>query len=910
MSEFYFTQPVRRWDKTEIANSKKMNSFPFYSKTWFLLLFTIWAASAAPTVCAQSDSGDLNQSGAPSSQFDLLTDPITASVYVGVDPERPYRRSESWIPMTVELENRQEAFKGSLVVRMKGGSVEYSVPVNLPPKAKKSYDLAVFFPPMLDELEFYIKERSKETQIELVAVPSSYAETDRFIAVISAERGSHDHYAHRPEDEEIDLYRRVLYTAPAFLPRYSIAYQSLDVLMWDGGPNSALSPEQDAALESWIQMGGTLILAAGDYWQELNNSPFRLYTPMTLNGSRVLNAGTALDNPSEVVRPVLNSSVVIAAGELLDDPNIHVWLKAGDDPFLIERKWGAGRIVFVASSLNKPLFSDPIQQIIFKDFLTKSYLPFNAKVVSYIDDVIARFLRVIIQAELPGTWFIALYLGCYILLVVPINYIVFRMLGRLEWAWFTVPIWAVIFAYGAYYIGALRQQGQVAVNQISIVEARPSASAAQATTYNSIYSPVRNWYSISFQNPVAFPQLLQTSTPRRTESLSEESLNIQFTNQGAQVDDFIIYHWSQRSLKTQHEVKIGGGVDIDLQWKSSRITGSIANHTGAALHAPTIYLKKYQFNIPDLQDGESCKIDQDLNTTPAFHPQSAMNNYRRIDEKEEMPDFIRNELKEAYSSQFFSEYPAMGMAVLAAQVDRSQLTFAMNDQPIIPKEGQTLLCQIFPLKEKLQGRLLLQNNAWNYANISTRPGAQSQPMIVSIPPNRGFGGYGMAGMRIQDDANRITNFQVPPDAANYWDIVSDVSLVGSKIDSFRLEVNYQKLGFFPSTQPNAPAAAYNPDTGRPAKPEFELSLEDLYERTYHPLSKIQNEDGEILNPGRYVDKVTGIISARIQSPPGRNLRISMEAIQIHLLVNFGTEAGGKFLGYFVDAVAEDASVTN
>ncbi|MGC9329199.1 MAG: DUF4350 domain-containing protein, partial [Candidatus Hinthialibacter sp.] len=612
----------------------------------------------------------------------------------------------SWIPVTVELQNHQEAMKGHLIIRLKEGGVEYSVPINLPAQSKKSYKLAVLFPPLLDELEFYIKEGSKETQIEWVTVPAAYTAVDRFIAVISSERGSHDHYAHRPEDEETDLYRRVLYTSPAFLPPYSIAYQSVDGLIWDGGPAAALSPEQDAALESWIQMGGTLILAAGDSWQELNNSPFRLYTPMTLHGSRVVSAGSSLDNPDESVNPALKSSIVIATGELLDDPNIHVWLKAGDDPFLIERKWGAGRIIFVASSITAPLFSNPIHQTIFKDFLCQSHLPFNAKVVNGVDEDVSRFLRVIIQAELPGAWFIALYLGCYILLVVPINYIVFRMLGRLEWAWFTVPIWAVIFAYGAYYIGALRQQGQVAVNQITIVEARPSAIAAQATTYNSIYSPVRNWYSILFEDPIAFPQLLHASSFRISESPSEERLAIQFTGQGAQVDDFIIYHWSQRSLKTQHEVSIGGGVDIDLQWKSGRISGAVANHLGASLYAPTIYLKKHQFNIPDLEDGQSIEVNEDLKSAAAFNPQGSMSNFHRPVEKKALSDFIRMELKEAYSRQFFTEYPAMGMAVLAAQVDQAQLTFSMNDQLIIPNlSPQRKIARPAPLtKQRLELR--------------------------------------------------------------------------------------------------------------------------------------------------------------------------------------------------------------
>lgn len=887
---------------------------------WILLAWLLFLAPAAMTQPDPSksqnapnslespnlpESPDMAIPGVKLPGIGNQTDPIVATVYVGVDPEQPTRREESWVPLTVELENRKEAVKGRLVVRMKGGSVEYSTPINLPTKAKKSYDLTVFFPQSLDELEFYIQDGKKETQVQILTSTAQYSETDRFVAVISAERGSHEHFARRPEDKETEMYRRVRYTDPAFLPRYPAGYQSVDVLVWDGGSTTAMSPDQDAALEAWIQMGGTLILAAGEFWQQLNNSPFRLYTPLTLSSSRVLEAGTQLDNPFESEKPSLRSSLVIAVGELIDDPHIKVLLKAGEDPFLVERKWGAGRIVFVASSISNPLFTNPVQETIFKEFLTKSYLPFNGKVVSDLDESITRFLRAIIQAELPGTWFIAIYLGCYILLVVPINYIVFRMLGRLEWAWFTVPVWAIVFAYGAYYIGALRQQGQVAVNEICVVEARPSANAAQSTTYCSIYSPVRNWYSILFKNPVAFPQLLQTNinTGRRQETLSEDKLEIQYTNEGSQIDNFIIYHWSQRSIKTQHVTKIGNGVDIDLKWNNNRITGSITNNTGLSLVEPTIFLKNKQFNIESLENGKTCEVNQDLNTTQQHNPQNYQDRFINQNERN-LASFISLELKGVYAAQFFTEYPSLGMSVLAARVEQSQLDFTINNIPTKPKEGQTLLCQIFPLKEQIQGRLLLQNEAFSISNPGSAPGARSQPIVVP-GQFRGQGGMGMYGGMPGMEMRRQTEFSTSEDAINNWDFTSDISLAGCKIDSFNIDVNYSRMGFIESRMPAGQAAKYDIVGGKPADPEYEYQVEDLYDRSFHPLSQIVNENGEIINPGRFVDKVTGAISSRIKSPPNRGLRVSLDAIQIRLTINFGTEAGGKFLGYFIDAVAED-----
>ncbi len=546
-------------------------------------------------------------------------EPITAKVIVGVDPDYPYRRDLSWVPITVELTNNSKAVQGELIVQMKNGTVTYKTPVDLPSRTTKAFDLYVLFIGLQDELEFYIQTGRSRILIELVTISMSFPQSNRFAAVISSERGTHGLLAHRPEDEDTDRFRRVVYTTPAQLPDFSIGYQNFDVLLWDGGPTDALSPNQSAALEKWIQMGGTLVLAAGERWQELSDSPFRLFVPMTLSGSRVLEAETTLTSISSTIQPVLGSGTVIATGELLDDPNIHIRLSAGEDPFLIDRRWGAGRIVFLASSVSEKLLKNDINQIIFQDFITNGPIAFNPEVTEYLDTGVSSFLKIMVQKELPSTWFIAIYLGCYILIVVPINYLVFRAIGRLEWAWFTVPIWALIFAYGAYYIGALRQQGHVTVNQISIVEARPSASTGMATTFSSIYSPVRQWYTLHFEDPAAFPSLL-ASSQRGGNPSRDERLTINYTEQGSSVEDFLIYHWSDKLVKTQHEISLGEGVDIDLKWEDDQILGSITNRTGQTLYDSSIYSKDRIIHLQTvIEDGQTIDIDRDFSSATPFN---------------------------------------------------------------------------------------------------------------------------------------------------------------------------------------------------------------------------------------------------------------------------------------------------
>lgn len=856
------------------------------------------AALAAASLAGAAESGrTLPFSG---------QDPITAKVSIGLDSDWPYRRDYSWVPLIVELTNHQEDFTGDLLVRLKQGTVTYSTPIDLPANSKKSYSLMAYVPELLDELEFYVATPRREIPVQVVTVSTAYQTTNRFLAVLSPERGSHDHFAHRTEEENVELFRRVLYTTPAHFPQNLFGYQNVDVVIWDGGPAGALSPEQTAALEDWIQAGGSLVLAAGQYWQELNASPFRLYIPMILTGSLALDAGTALEAPSENTRPVLAAGTVIATGEPAPDPQIRVRLRAGEHPFLVERPWGAGRVVFCAARIDTPLFQDPAHEFIFKEYLCESPLAFNSKVPGLLDQDILGFLRWMIQAELPGTWFIALYLGFYILLVVPVNYLVFRMIGRLEWAWFTVPVWAVLFAYGAYYIGALRQQGSVAVNEISVVEARPSSRVGTATTYGSIYSPVRKWYTIRFGDPPAYPQIPDVDRARGGAAAADESLNIRYTDRGTLVEDYLIYHWSQRLLKAQHRVPLGEGVEACLRWESdNRLTGTITNRTGMTLINPTLHTLNAEYQFESLAGGAALTLDETQTAQPPDGrglrmmrmPRAPFSNYQQYER--DPARFIQENLQYQYARFFFEENPSAGQVLLTARLETPPLRFTMNDVPVSPR-GETLLCLVLSLRKPLQGRLILDPNAWRYVS-STVPnfggGYGFAPPRGPIPRAMPYGGGLFPG-------NGLMQLQTADNQEAVWDLTTDIPLIGGKIESLKIEARYEEMGYPIASSRASSAAPFELVKGKPAAPEYELHLQNLYEVTYDPLSKITDGDGGLINPGRYVDKISSVMAMKLKAPPNRTIQINPANLLVEMSINYGTESGGVFLGRYVDAVEE------
>lgn len=104
---------------------------------------------------------------------------------------------------------------------------------------------------------------------------------------------------------------------------------------------------------------------------------------------------------------------------------------------------------------------------------------------------------------IPSRGFVIKSLAIYLAILVPLNYLFFRVLGRLEWAWVAVPViglaGAAWIAQGASLdVGFARSQ-----TEIAIVEMQPEYRRAHATRFISLYNSLSRRYDFIFDNPDA-----------------------------------------------------------------------------------------------------------------------------------------------------------------------------------------------------------------------------------------------------------------------------------------------------------------------------------------------------------------------------------------------------------------------
>ncbi len=116
--------------------------------------------------------------------------------------------------------------------------------------------------------------------------------------------------------------------------------------------------------------------------------------------------------------------------------------------------------------------------------------------------------------EIPDSSLVFRSLGWYLLILVPINYLIFRLMGRLEYAWLAVPVIAVggaiwVARAARLDIGFARSQTELAV-----LELPANYSRGHLTRIIAIYNSLSSRYDIDFKTIDGAPRL-STSTWRQ-----------------------------------------------------------------------------------------------------------------------------------------------------------------------------------------------------------------------------------------------------------------------------------------------------------------------------------------------------------------------------------------------------------
>lgn len=113
--------------------------------------------------------------------------------------------------------------------------------------------------------------------------------------------------------------------------------------------------------------------------------------------------------------------------------------------------------------------------------------------------------------EVPDTSFVVVALVLYLVALVPLNWLVFNAIGRVEWAWVAAPIIALagtwlIVDRARLDIGFVR-----AHTELGVLEIQPRYDRAMLSRYTALYTSLSTTYDLEFENLTAVAAPFSTS---------------------------------------------------------------------------------------------------------------------------------------------------------------------------------------------------------------------------------------------------------------------------------------------------------------------------------------------------------------------------------------------------------------
>ncbi len=212
---------------------------------------------------------------------------------------------------------------------------------------------------------------------------------------------------------------------------------------------------------------------------------------------------------------------------------------------------------------------------------------------------------------IPSLRFVMRSLALYLFALIPLNYLVFRLIGRLEWAWLSIPILALV---GAAWIartvsldlGLARTQSEVA-----LLEMQTGYARAHVTRFTSVYNSLSSSYEIRFshRDSAAAPAgIFQGSNT----DVSPVTFRYGYSD-GPSIHGFTVPSNRTRVLHSEQIVELGGSINFT----SAAISNDTkSNFTDCYLIRKTIDGTVDQARLGTLDSGATAKLrwTKSLNT--------------------------------------------------------------------------------------------------------------------------------------------------------------------------------------------------------------------------------------------------------------------------------------------------------
>ncbi|HEU5001287.1 MAG TPA: hypothetical protein VFW71_00720 [Actinomycetota bacterium] len=426
---------------------------------------------------------------------------------------------------------------------------------------------------------------------------------------------------------------QVIHLTPATLPDSTQVLASFPLIAIDNATTSSLTAPQKAALEAYVQQGGSLLVTGGDAWQKtaagLPANLVALAPTGTQPRSGLPSLAASLGaNPLTSTTPVDVAVGQRTAGSIAD-------LSDGTTPILLQVPLGAGQLFYATPDLAAdPIASWSGTPALLRQILSRassaeslSGLGFAAAPGGSIQQQgppLYSALANIPSLDLPSPALIAVLLVVFVLLVGPVNYVVLHRVHRPDAAWVTIPL-IVVFSGGSIYAFGLATRGtNVLADRIREVYLQPGAASGSApalayvNSATGVFSPHTGNHLVNASTgQIADPS---SGSPITTVGdfsfINQNNLQSQSLSIDAGPPAAVRLNWpvadSIQSFGQSYNELVSGGLAQHITVTNGRLTGTVTNHLPVTISDAVVMSGDAFHTFGAIRPGQSVSINLPL----------------------------------------------------------------------------------------------------------------------------------------------------------------------------------------------------------------------------------------------------------------------------------------------------------
>lgn len=381
------------------------------------------------------------------------------------------------------------------------------------------------------------------------------------------------------------------------LPTEAQAWSMIDYLVIDEFSYSDLpEPTQQAVLQ-WVQQGGHVITgSSSNLAAELGN--LSEYLPLELADAIQVSV-SGLESPVPAFQATVkegaavklqNDGQVIAATQPVGSGNVtQMSFSLGDETVSAQEGY---------SQMLSSFFPAPV--VNYNSMGGQSILDFMTYEVGDVNELFDSF-------AVSKPFIIAIIL-LYILLIVPVLYIVLKKKDKREFAWFIIPAVALLTSLGLFAYGAKDRIGNPQIQQTGFFEV-DADNGLNGYYVNSLLSNRGGDYQFTAPSTTTMTYRMASefseTQPYLSAMMEKGTANNQMT-----VRD--MRYWSVESIMGQSYIENTGNFGIDLEVADNKVTGTILNNFPFGVEDVSIWTGTRLLDMGDLSPGEELTVDETI----------------------------------------------------------------------------------------------------------------------------------------------------------------------------------------------------------------------------------------------------------------------------------------------------------